>query len=570
MVSARVERQQRSERTATGTSAPEKLRWQDALLPALLFWGAGIALMFHPTLLSGFREIVGPPGDPRLLNYLLEHTYRWLLQQPLHENLWNPPFYYPAANTLALSDVLLGVAPLYWLWRALGFGPESAYQAFLVAAASVTFITTIVLLRLGFGRTAMAAAAGAFLFAFGAPRIAQLNHAQLIGHFYLPLGVLAAIRIITSERRATGWSVILAASVVLQLYSAFHLGWFMLLALALALGSGLTSTRGRNAIGRTLRLNAPALALAAAAAALILLPLAAHYLDAARLVGFRDWATEVEHRLPAPQSWLYVGPLNLAYGWSMDAPFFRAADIPDGLLGIGFITAAVAGFGLISGRNDRRIAITGLAAVLLILGTTAWLPGWSAWRAIHEVVPGAAALRAVPRVGLVVLLALAVGFAAGVERLRGRWRTAGMLVTAILIVEQIQLVPSVDKRRVVRDAAEIASRVGPQCASFYYAVHDPVTNPLPYRPWLYQLDGMRAQLLANVPTINGYSGWMPPDWQPLYDNSISQAADTVEVRARLRAWAGERAAPCIVTVPRHRDDDQTARATTSAAHDMRW
>src|SRR5690242_4521261 len=87
---------------------------------SLLLWLCGMLLAFYPVLFSGFARVSGDLGDSRLLNYLLEHDYRWLLRQPAHRDLWSPPFFYPEANVGAYSDILLSAGPCYWPWRLLG------------------------------------------------------------------------------------------------------------------------------------------------------------------------------------------------------------------------------------------------------------------------------------------------------------------------------------------------------------------------------------------------------------------------------------------------------------------
>lgn len=516
----------------------------------LLFWCVGSLLMFYPMLLSGFDRTVGTPGDPRLVTYLLEHTFRWLRRDALHASLWDPPFYFPATNVFALSDALLGIAPLYWVWRVLGAGPESAYQGYLLLAASITYIATYALFRDGLGRGGVPAAAGALLFAFGAPRTAQVFHSQLLAHFYTPLALLALTRLFRADRPSPGWSAVLVACFLLQLWAAFYLAWLLGFALLVAAAIAATRAHGRAALRRTIAANGAFLIGFAAVAGVLLVPLARHYLDAAALVGFRDWATEVAPGMPVPQSWIFVGPQNLFYGRLMDSAWFTAARTPEGSLGVGLVTTAIAIAGLWWARRERAAALIALTAAVLVVLATVWPPGWSAWRLVHEIVPGAAAIRAVARIGLLVLLALALGFATAVERLRARSAVAGILVIGLPILEQLQFVPSFDKQATIRVGVEIAARVGPGCGSFYYAAVAPDTlRPLPYRPWKYHLDGMSAQLHGRVPTMNGYSGWMPPAWRPLYDNIIASPADTAAVRARLAAWAPAAASACIVTTP---------------------
>ncbi|MCA9072920.1 MAG: hypothetical protein KDA84_28550, partial [Planctomycetaceae bacterium] len=95
-------------------------RWARESIVALLFLTAGVVSAFHPMLLSGFQRIQTDPGDTRFNHYVLEHSYRWVIGEPLHRELWNPPIFAPQDNVLAYSDTLLAVAPIYWGLRGMG------------------------------------------------------------------------------------------------------------------------------------------------------------------------------------------------------------------------------------------------------------------------------------------------------------------------------------------------------------------------------------------------------------------------------------------------------------------
>src|SRR5437763_11031164 len=153
----------------------------------LALWLCGLLLAFYPVLLSGFDRVSGDRGDARLLNYLLEHSYRWLLRQPPHRDLWGPPFFHPEPNVGAYSDILLSAAPLYWPWRALGLAPEAAFQLCLVALVSLNYLALFLFARRCLGFPPAVAAFGAFLFAFGSPRLVHTVHLQLQAHFWTVL-----------------------------------------------------------------------------------------------------------------------------------------------------------------------------------------------------------------------------------------------------------------------------------------------------------------------------------------------------------------------------------------------
>jgi hypothetical protein len=143
----------------------------------------GILMAHHPMLFSGLQRMQVNLGDSRFNNYILEHSYRWLIGAPLHTEFWNPPFFYPARNVTAYSDLLLSVAPLYVVFRAVGFLPDTSFQLWMIACSGLNYLVAFHLLHRRFRLGAAAACAGAILFAFGAPRINQAGHQQLLPQF---------------------------------------------------------------------------------------------------------------------------------------------------------------------------------------------------------------------------------------------------------------------------------------------------------------------------------------------------------------------------------------------------
>lgn len=217
----------------------------------VLFWAVGLLMAFYPTILSGFQQIQNDPGDSRLNNYILEHGFRWLTGDPGHASFWNPPFFYPQMNVGAYTDIHLGTAPIYGWWRVLGFHPDTSFQLWMLTVMSLNFLGAYLWLQRGLRPWVrlqpFAASAGAFVFAYASSRVAQIGHQQMLPHFYTIAALYALTRILsaapgnrsdattaTGSRRAAGWIVVFFASVTLQLYAGFYLGWFLLLALGVA------------------------------------------------------------------------------------------------------------------------------------------------------------------------------------------------------------------------------------------------------------------------------------------------------------------------------------------------
>ncbi len=504
-------------------------------------WVVGLWLALRPTIGSGLGRMQSDWGDTRLNNYILEHGYRWLLGMPGHHALWSPPVFYPAPNTAAYSDILMGVAPFYWVWRLGGAPPDTAFQAWMITIVSLNYAAAAIcarrLLRVGWGP----AAVGALVFAFGSTRLAQLNHQQLVAQFYALVACYALVRIFenpSGERagpshadgRRAGWIAALGASLVLQFWAGYYLGWFLAFSIAVGVCWSVVLPRRRRRLLEVVRRSAWPMAMTAAGSALALLPLALPYLRAARDVGMRSY-DNVTWYLPRIWSWIFLGQESWLYGWMFRYPQFRV--IPEGhehRLGIGLLTTTVAALGLWSARRRPRVQLLIATALTLVFLSTLWPNGASAWVVVYRFVPGAAAIRGVSRIALMLLVPAGAGTALFAERLRGRPAVLGLLAV-VTTAEQVRQLTSYGKEDGRRRVAVVASAVRPGCEAFLY------TPPAGREdPWWYQVDAMWASMNTGVTTINGYSGNAPPGW-PFYRNQIATPEHDRELAQALDGWA---------------------------------
>ena len=536
--------------------------WAIGSFVALGAWIAGMLLQFHPIILSGLSRMQSDWGDTRLNNYILEHGYRWLVGMPGHERFWSPPVFFPAPNTAAYSDVLLGVAPLYWLWRLIGLQPDTAFQLWLLTLGTLNFLSALLLFSRGFRCRPIASAVGALLLSFAAVRTAQVMHAQLIAHFYLVLAILALLQIfepvpeiragVAIVERRTAWVLALALACVAQVYSSFYYGWYLCFAMLLGAIWAVAMPGTRRRFLTTVRANLRAMLVATLGAALLLAPLANHYLQAEHQVGTRKFIV-VETMLPRLQSWAYQGPDSWLYGWLATHDAFHYLPMEhEQRLGLGLATVVCAASGLWMGRRRRAVQFAVLIPVTMAILATQWPGGFAPWRAIYLFVPGAAALRAVSRIGVALVLPAALGVAlladaiirprrippsrAATSLRRRDLRTRALLATlliAVVVAEQVQQPEWYDKNAGRARVARVANGIGADCGAFLYTPTGGSDDP-----WHYHTDAMWASMLRSVPTLNGYSGNQPPNWA-FYDNRVpTQGLDSV-VTASVSRWAAQ-------------------------------
>jgi hypothetical protein len=240
------------------------------------------------------------------------------------------------------------------------------------------------------------------------------------------------------------------------------------------------------------------------------------------------------------QSWVYPGPQNWLYGGMASCEWFQR-HLPmehEHRLSLGVVTPLLCAAGLWARRRDWGIRTIMALPVVLVMTVTWWkLPGIPPlWKIVYENVPGADALRMVTRMGMLLIIPAAIGFALALDSLlsRGRpaVRSAAIILALFCLMEQFTATPSYDKQATRDRVARLARKIDPKSRVFFYSRGGPGAPP----PWLSHLDAMWAGLAAEKPTVNGYTARLPPHW-PFRDNEILASGDLPRCRLAIRAWA---------------------------------
>lgn len=512
-----------------------KLDWKKLVFPTLVC-AAGLLLAHHEIILSGFARIPADPGDTRFNHYLMEHGMRWFLARPGHESLWDPHYFWPVKNVLAYSDVMLGAVPAYAPWRLI-FAPDTAYQLWLLTVGALNFGAALWLFHRSLGLLRFPSMFGAAVFAFAAPRINQTMHVQLFAQFWSVVAVIALVEVFrprgtVSARRAI---FVFALCYVAQLYVGYYLGWFLGFGLLLAALAALVVHDWRRAMFAVIRAHPVALGIAAVVSVALLAPMAMHYFEAHKEVGVRPFE-EAMSMIPAPITWLNIGKNSWLYAWmSSTHPFAGIPMEHEQRPGIGLVASALAFAGFVVGRKKPGALVFAVVGLVLLVCAT-HVAGFTLWKVVYEVVPGAKAVRAVARIGILLLLPAGLGIALFLDWLEARkFRfafAAALAVGAVCLLEQGETTDTFDKYQIREDVGAIARVVSPdRCDAFVFS---PLQGYGPY--WKYQLDAMWAEMESGVPTMNGYSGNSPPNW-PLGVTTIRGPDAEMRVAQAIGWWS---------------------------------
>ena len=476
-------------------------------------------LLYHRySLLTGLDRVQADTGDSRFVAFLLEH---WT--NALHGRAaWNsPPIFWPERNTLAYSDLLVGMGILHTALRA-GFSVFGAMNLQLILLSLATFATAYLLLVRGFRLSVWGATAGAYLFTYSWPRFAQFVHVQLQFTPLLPVLALLALECLrdgrTLRRTAFAWrACAFTALLVLTLATTLYYAIFAALTLTVALALCLLNGRTRAHLAAVLRLQAVPLIAAAALGAVLLAPIIYVYLPVMRTSQGRPWA-EVVTFLPTLANLFWMGPESLVWGWLFER--WPAATIllqrPELRIGVGVIVslawvAAIVWALAAAARPKRLDARSGSLALFIITGFVLQLlmlrlPGdYSAWWLIWKFFPGATGIRGVARLELVVTLAMAVGIGLLIDRAGPSWRPIVASLALLAAIEQLGATQSYSGAAAEALSRRVAAEIPASCTAAY-VVAPPGLFPPPPPPIAEAQFDAQAYLAANPDVAAAWKG----------------------------------------------------------------
>ncbi|MCU0551238.1 MAG: hypothetical protein MUC48_17975 [Leptolyngbya sp. Prado105] len=487
----------------------------------------GVCVAFHPTLLSQFAQLQADKADTRFVNYVLEHSFQTVFHRDDGDSLWTPKFFFPFKNTLAFSENLLGVAPLYWIARVF-FAPDLAYQWWTIACTVLCYLCFAIFLR-SLRVSHILSALGGFIFGFGLVRISRLFHSQLLPQFFTPLAFLYLWQFLRNP--TVNRLRLTLLFIFLQVASGIYLGWYLLFSLLIFAPLVFFFDRASlKTVFRFIQHYWKSTIVAFSVWFLAIFLLLSPYLEMSKLLGARPFS-EVEMMLPRLASWIYPPPNTLWY--SSLSPFSNNVPMPhEHIIFMGFLGFALAGFALYILKfkptllSDERATLTKicLAIALIIFGFSLYIaPGISLWKIIYSIIPGATSIRAVSRIALLVQFLLLTSGLLCLDsflkqsRLKPKAATAiALLLLGLSIPENLIFKPlSFEKASVLKVEAELTELMNQGCDMAY------VNLTARDRYVTQQLAAMWAGLNSRTPVVNGYSGAQPPKMPGIVTETLS-------------------------------------------------
>ena len=501
----------------------------DQMVAFVLFLAIGVFGYLLPAV-GYFSSIPGDLGDARFNSVILEHLYRWVGGRD--PSLWSPPFFYPFEHTLAFSENHFGSGAAYILFRWLGFAREGAFNGWFLVGGFLNYaVTYYVLRRLSF--SGLASAAGAFVFAFSLPVLLNQDiHSQLLYRYAIPLAMLGLYRTIDTGRLFHLWQTFLWVAV--QFFCSIYLGLFLVYLLVATILGALFFKWGRRWLTKIISSvhgesapNRIIFVVVAAVSTLAVAWLLYRYQVISREYGFVARApAEIATMLPrlgsylladhsALSSWVGNWVVNNSMRWEHQM-----------FVGIGVLIVATYGalVTLVAKRNQifGQLALISLCILFIV---TLNIGGHSIYLMLIKV-PGLGAIRAISRIIIVMLLPISILVAVGIDSIRSVriFQNGKMMfvltvgLAGLLGAETVSYKPYNEPVIAWRSRIDAMKKLIPQQLVDRPILFISRTYAEPF--YSAELDGMILGQDLGMPTLNGYSGNVPPGYMDYADPCV--------------------------------------------------
>ena len=487
------------------------------------------------------NNMPGDIGDSRLNKYFLENIYQFFKGET---SLINLKFFYPYPDILGMSDNLFGSSPVYLLARLFTNNTDTAYQIWYLFGYMCNYIAAYFALR-WLNISVFSAIIGALIFTFALPASAQMGHVQLHYRFGIPLSMVSFILFLENKNwrnllATIGWGL-------WQFYCAIYLGVFLLLFIItifivyLVIRYKIQKTTFRNIFKPYLRswkklslFEKNCFLIYTFLFVILLIFLFYPYIKANSLYDVTRSVLAIGSMLPKPQSYILSDESLI---WSSNSKIFEIDARGENQLFIGAIPLVLIILGFICGKKKRNRFTFWLFAgslITLIIFTLS-IYHISFWYLFAKL-PLFNGIRVMSRICLVMLFPVGYLCAYSIDSIaeKSEWLGWCLLSVALplLLIEFSAIRAPVSTKiswnqRLNEKKLMIPKNLPKDPILFFAQFADLPSADLPFAE---ELDAMLISQTYNIPTLNGYSGYMPRYFNERYGK------DCTEIPRRILAY----------------------------------
>ena len=518
-----------------------------------------------------FRNVIGTPwmmgdfGDGRFCNLAVEHWYQVFIGKVHWTNLG---MFFPAAHTIAYSDMFIGFAPLYILFRSLGMDMFTANKCVLILFHVFGTLSMFYMLKHTFHFRALPAMVGSIVFAYA--NVMNLSlHTQLYAIYMVPLFVILMAGYFQNvsgsgkTRYLYFWGALAQFAVIF--YTAGYIGYFLAMFLGVFVVVYCILKIAVHAhplfkIFQFISRHVFECVSYLLGVAIFFYPFIHLYLPISTMFGKRNWI-EIADFLPTLKDFITIYPTNWLYGHFGKYLLAGngAGELVNGypwitlllfILGTIYLifwmirgthhphkSRAVSPQNRVTDEMSVQFAVTAALSVgicwILILKVG---KDFSLWYLIYKLVPGIGEIRAVSRFNLLLVFPVAFVVACFIDQVlmklccKSEIRRLVLGMPFLLVFVEYIWTGGVIAAWNADDMRHMLAKTSapPSDCQVMYIMEDYQKIPSTgYTP--YQLDAWMIAMHYGISTINGYSSNYPLGWlsinnmsDPAYGSAVNQ------------------------------------------------
>ena len=490
-------------------------------------------------------------GDGILLNLLAEHWYRFFTGV---DTFWDVNIFYPMKDTLAYTDMLLGVGIIHSIFRFFGVDMVTSFSWSIIIIHAVGSLSFFYFLKKILRLNYISSFTGVIIFSFGCSYIHSLLHYQVITISFLPVLLISmSYFFINADNRNKRifWAVISILLLNLLFYTGFYTGFFLVLFLFIftAVSAVFLFFIKRNIffdIFKFIRQNPIEIIFYILFACLLIYPCGEAYLSVSLEQKVYRSLEDVFLMLMRPADFINLPNSNIIWGSLFNNDYFRKIAF-EHEVSVGFTFTVLALFllavvyyyknyrkGLDESGNFYGIGnvllFTLTLAVIISCLLTLKIGTFSLWKVILEFFPGATGIRRVSAyiVFLNIFVAVIIAyFLNNILKNKNKVLTVSVIICCCWIFIENSLAGgfpymfSSDLEKILKSVPAPPDN----CESFF------IKNKTDkeYKKYLNIKDSLIAWNIGNkynIKTLNGYSGIEPLHYGMFFINSKSYLTNT--------------------------------------------
>ncbi len=495
---------------------------------AMLFLLAGELYFFRNIIGTG--QLISDGSDGRLTMLIAEHWYNVFKGKA---SIMDMGMFYPAKNTLAYSDMLLGFGLIHSVLRVVGLDIFRAYKYTIMLVHLTGTVSSYYLLHRKLNLCAGWSVFGTVMFSFSSTYAVHIYHTQLVSLSLIPLAAVFVISFYNNlknrkKRNVYAFLFIITAEIIL--YTAWYIFFFTVFFVLGVVITGIILNVVNDCglwdktkdFFKTVKYD---FVIYVVALIIIALPFLITEMSIIKMSSGREYS-EVCYYLPemidvinvSSKNWLMGGLLTKMKLDARGFSFENAAGFSPVLL------ATFIGF-YIFVKKDRKNSWIKTIWITVVLGIFLTVrlskDGLSLWWFIYKFFPGGSSIRA----GVRYLLYLSLPMAAVTSMMGneltnriGSKRISIPLVALSILAGFVSCIKTdgVSSGWNVADEVERIENVADvpaDCEAFYITHFNDSDEKLVYHERdVLQIFACEIADKYNIRTINGYSGVKPENW----------------------------------------------------------